>query len=353
MHFKKLDSLRGISILMVIIGHWLMLSKIRLSNIGVEIFFVLSGFLITLILLKNKSDNTANTKQETVSTLKTFYIRRFLRIFPVYYLVLTVCYFFSYPNDSIKQHFTWDILYLNNIYAWIYNLKLKNFIHLWSLSVEEQFYLIWPWIILLTPFKFLKRVLLGTIASGILFRLFYYLPVTNISISHPLGTTLLPACFDLFAAGGLLAFYFKYYPEKVNSANFYSWQCFLSGVAIMVICILGDNTVFFQTAFRIGSSIAAIGLILVCLKSKPEPTDIIFNNPILIYIGKISYGLYLFHLLYVDTPFVNIYHQITGQDPRFALILIARFTLLILAGSLSWYFFERPINNLKDKLAVY
>ncbi|MFN8321655.1 MAG: acyltransferase [Chitinophagales bacterium] len=350
MHFVKLDGLRGLSILMVIAGHWLMLSKFYIANIGVEIFFVLSGFLITLILLKNKSETNGT---DVSSVLKKFYIRRFLRIFPIYYLVLFICYTYSYPNATIRQHFTWDILYLNNVYAWLYNLKLKNFVHLWSLSVEEQFYLIWPWVILLTPHKFLKKILIGTIFTGIAFRFFYYSPITTLGIDFPMGTTLLPACFDLFAAGGLLAYYFKYHPQNVTNHAQYSIYFFLAGLLIMIISKLSNNNLFFQTSFRIGSSISAVSLILICLKSSPSIMDVIFNNPALIYIGRISYGLYLFHLLYVDEPFVQVYSQIAGHEPRFMWILISRFCLLIIIGSVSWYFFERPINNLKDKLAAY
>lgn len=339
---------------MVIVGHWLGLHRLHFANIGVEIFFVLSGFLITLILLKNKLPDETAATQNTAGILKKFYIRRFLRIFPVYYLVLLLCYVFSYPNDSIKQHFVWDILYLNNVYAWLYNLKLKSFIHLWSLSVEEQFYLIWPWLILLTPVKHLRKVLLGTIAIGLLFRALYYAPFSTILVNHPAGVTLLPACFDLFAWGGLLAYYFKYEPKVLFSNVSRKYYMLAAGLAIMAACIaLEHNGWLFNTFFRIGSAMATLAMILVCLGTAASPFDYALNNAALIYVGKISYGLYLFHLLYKDILLTQAYALVFGHEPRFAVVLIMRFVLLMVVATVSWYFFEKPINDLKDKLAAY
>lgn len=354
MHYKKLDALRGISILLVICGHWMALHTLRLAHIGVEIFFVLSGFLITLILLRNKHLDHSVPEQKVGTVLKKFYIRRFLRIFPVYYLVLVLCYLFSFPNDTIQSHFTWDILYLNNVYAWYYNLKVPNFIHLWSLSVEEQFYLIWPWLILLTPFRYLKHILLSTVAIGIGFRFFYFSPLSGLSVSHPIGLVLLPSCLDLFACGGLLAYFHQYLPDKVKALSNKTWVLFFAGIAVMALCILlGEEHILFYTFFRVGSSMATVSVIVACLYTSTSITDFVFNNRVLIFLGKISYGVYLYHLLIPDTAFVNLYSMLAGTEPRFALKLIARFSLLIFISSASWYLFERPINNLKDKLAAY
>jgi peptidoglycan/LPS O-acetylase OafA/YrhL len=168
-----------------------------------------------------------------------------------------------------------------------------------------------------------------------------------------MGVILLPACVDLFAWGGLLAYYVTHKEEVLTTHSQKAFMISLIGFIVIVFCLTESPHILTQTIFRLGSGLLALGMIIYCLYGSNKFLDIVFSNRILIYIGKISYGLYLLHLLVLDSFFIKVYQKLIGTQPRFAFVLCARFTLLIFICSLSWYLFERPINNLKDKLAAY
>eukprot|EP01136_Pigoraptor_vietnamica_P044419 Opistho-1_new@21151 len=157
-YYEGLDVLRAFAVCFVIIAHWgpskfrseiltFIFQKIIPDGLfGVDLFFVLSGFLITSILL-NAKDN-ANGNRMTI--IKSFYIRRALRIFPIYYLLIAIVYLLN--DQSVKDHLIYYLSYTSNFLTF----KLRDWgsiSHTWSLAVEEQFYLIWPWIIIFIPKK--------------------------------------------------------------------------------------------------------------------------------------------------------------------------------------------------------
>ena len=141
-YIRELDGVRAVAIILVMLFHYYYLLEV--GWIGVQLFFVLSGYLITTILLKDKD-------QEKGFYLKRFYWRRALRIFPLYYAYLGIFFlaflFYGYPAffpDLAPFLFS----YTYNIYPLVHNFELNPvFTHFWSLSVEEQFYLFWPFVI--------------------------------------------------------------------------------------------------------------------------------------------------------------------------------------------------------------
>lgn len=168
-HTDEFDGLRAIAVMAVLQRHfWVnLLSVIDTGVFGVQLFFVLSGFLITGILLDSVSrvrDHGSSIREE----LKTFYLRRFLRIFPVYYLVLAVTALLGVP--TVTEYFGWHALYLTNFLV-IELGKLPNPSGVfWSLAVEEQFNLLWPAIVLLTPRRTLVPIMAALILLAIVFR---------------------------------------------------------------------------------------------------------------------------------------------------------------------------------------
>ena len=177
-HIIQLDGLRFFAVLMVMIGHWLQWqwSNQFLMDLpfvhGVTLFFVLSGFLITRILLKRK-DELISTKTETKQLFKNFYIRRFLRISPIYYLLIFSFFIIDYKNT--RDLFPWLLTYSSNIFQSINNVYVGEFNHFWSLAVEEQFYLFWPFIIIFVkPNRVLLTICL-TIICAIISKVFFYL----------------------------------------------------------------------------------------------------------------------------------------------------------------------------------
>ena len=214
-YIKGLDALRALAVAIVVIGH----SRIHLfyadhgpvgnffqvllpsDMFGVDVFFVLSGFLITSILLH--ADKGIHPK---IIVLRNFVARRTLRIFPVYYLTLLILWIIHYPD--IREHLLWFLTYTSNILCFKTH-TWNAFSHTWSLSVEEQFYLLWPWFILFVNKKYFNYLFAFFILSA---------PVSafiSMKIFHGLAPILLPDCFDSFGIGGLYA-YCSLTPERIR-----------------------------------------------------------------------------------------------------------------------------------------
>src|SRR5882757_5446501 len=150
-YVKSLDTLRAFAVIFVLIGHWELPIKFGLTgqrlfagllpepSFGVNLFFVLSGFLITGILLDARASGESKLR-----IMRSFVARRTLRIFPIYYLAVFVLVLLGYP--FIKEHLVYK------------EASWNPWVHTWSLSVEEQFYLFWPWIILYVNQRYLKSV---------------------------------------------------------------------------------------------------------------------------------------------------------------------------------------------------
>src|SRR5579875_1282001 len=173
-YYPALDVLRGIAILLVIAYHnFDFLPFFKFGYLGVDLFFVLSGFLITDILLKTRNEK---------NWLQNFYARRIFRIFPLYYLSLFIVLYIiphiTHVNIGYyQQHQVWLWLYLQN---WLYITNVSNHTHLlhhfWSLAIEEQFYLFWPLIFLFVKNrKIILMIALLLLAAVVLSRLFIYL----------------------------------------------------------------------------------------------------------------------------------------------------------------------------------
>ena len=207
MYFKQIDSLRFISVSLVLISHWLsgslFFEKLNLGAIGVEMFFVISGFLISLQLYKYKSD--IDTKISSLkNTIKVFYIRRILRIFPLYYFTLIIATLIN--KGELQDALIWNFTYTTNFYF----IKIQHwpaiFSQFWSLSVEEHFYIFWPLIVLVSNVKNILRWIFVIIIFSVAFRLFqfYYTYDYMLLSIHTLS------CLDLFMMGALLAYIYIY-----------------------------------------------------------------------------------------------------------------------------------------------
>ena len=152
-YYNGLDSIRAICFFVVLVEHWFTIEVLAPFNFGImalNFFFVISGFLITEILVKNRY--SVELKTTTYGkALKLFYIRRSLRIFPLYFAVIGVLLYFNI--GVIRPKAIYYLTYTTNFWSFN-NQEWVSFGHLWSLCVEEQFYLVWPFIILFTPKHF-------------------------------------------------------------------------------------------------------------------------------------------------------------------------------------------------------
>lgn len=346
-HLPQLDSLRSFAVLLVISSHWF--AKDHFLNrffdngiLGVTLFFVLSGYLITGILLRSK--NAVFNGSSLKDAYKTFYIRRSLRIFPVYYLLIFVLLLFNMA--TIRGSFFWHFFYLSNFYFWMQGHFGGSLSHFWSLAVEEQFYILWPAIIFLIPRLKLPAVFICGIALAIIFRLAMYHP------PHQMGRFLMPGSLDSFCLGALLVYGQQYFPPWFSFINAHRNKFLLLFLSLFLVMqwqvFFHYNDVFFLAAYLTTISLLFAQLIhIVSLGVKQGPFAPLLNNPLLIYLGKISYGIYLFHNF---IPYLYGLELPSWLEP-FSIYVAQFLRLLVLVGiaSVSWYLIERPILQMKKR----
>jgi peptidoglycan/LPS O-acetylase OafA/YrhL len=213
---------------------------ISLSALGVHLFFVLSGFLITGILLACRARARVDDRI-SLAPLGIFYVRRVLRIFPAYYALLAILFILDVP--PVRRSLPWHAAYLSNVYACLGH-PLGWISHFWSLSVEEQFYLAWPWVIAYAPDRWLEWIMLGAIPIGALSRWALF-PIFGGAFQTFI---VLFSCLDSLGIGAWLALVdSRTGTERYRSAA--KWLSRIATVAILPMAVL-------YWAFRHGAVLA-------------------------------------------------------------------------------------------------
>ena len=357
-----LDGLRGIAILLVIVSHYLGAYWRTASAgwTGVNLFFVLSGFLITGILLDAK---------DKPHYFRNFYARRTLRIFPLYYLVLVLVFVVapwipsldteSYRALAGRQVWFWT--YTANFYVGAYGeigadpfaCNWIGLLHLWSLSVEEQFYLVWPFIVLFTS----RRQLIGIcgvfFVGAWLMRLHY---ITGPMNPQPYFFT--QCRVDDLAIGALIAAVAR---DKGGVEKLRACAPWLSIAAIWVLLGVGvELRHFFQLAADVErwaySAFSVLyGCLLVFAIAAPQ-TNLYrraLENRVLRSYGKYSYAIYIFHwglseLLFARiAPLDALSTRLGSQDVALAIRVIIVAVVSWGIGWLSWNLYEKHFLKLK------
>lgn len=318
--------------------------QIRLG--GSQSFFVISGFLITGILLDSKGRN---------NYFRNFYIRRSLRIFPIYYLTLisVILLWFLKSNWGIRESF--------NYYDWPYYLVyFQNYVlgiekfhanfppifnHSWSLAVEEQFYFIWPAVVYIFDRKALSKIILGLFFFSIISRIITW----QITANSSLVQTALYNQFDGLVSGGFIALLFR---ENLFSRKNIVLFARLIGFVVFILCVISyltqslvsglDTNIWFYSLLAIFFTAVVIEITIGNgLASR------FLSNPILIYIGKISYGLYLYH--FPIFWFIHSTADVLGISVQ--IVPILQFLVTFFLSILSWHFLESPLLKLKEHFA--
>jgi len=344
----QLDGFRFFAVSGVMVGHWLTYPYMNrigpmLASFGVNLFFVLSGFLISQILINSKF----NVEKSKLFILKQFYIRRFLRIFPLYYLVVLLGWIFKVPSDNTS--FFWFVTYTTNIICGINQGHCGYFTHLWSLAVEEQFYIIFPFIILLIlPQKLLQTFLL-LIVLAICSRLVIYFILKGSPDMEWASYTLTPCCFDAFGIGAVLAYLKIFSSEQLLRILNRTYVFF----GILLFCLglyffsLGHPKLNLPLilSYRLTLSIFCFWLIGVGSFSEYKGlTKRILENRVVVYLGKISYGIYVYHHF---IPWVLQKLGFDGNNHSLILDALFYFSVTVGLSVASWHLFESPINGLK------
>jgi peptidoglycan/LPS O-acetylase OafA/YrhL len=352
-HFKGLNGIRAIAALIVVIWHIDQYTFVFFTNsIGfytngmaahmVDMFFVLSGFLITSLLLAEKE------KTNTIN-IKYFYIRRILRIWPLYYLsiLLTVIllYFGFVPESSadfsvLSYAVLLYILILPN-FAAITNYAIPSIAPLWSMGVEEQFYLIWPQILKRTS-KYIKIFILIfflllslKLISFIVFTeksmVFQFLTITRFSIMC-IGAM---GAYLIHSNHNFLNFIFR------KDIQLISWGVLIFSIFYKPI----------QLHITIDNEVNSIFYFFIILNvASNKSTLISLENKFLNFIGKISYGIYVYHMIIIFiTSHILYNYNITAN-----LVLLYPFILIttIFIAWVSYNFFELPFLKMKKKYTI-
>ena len=332
----QLDAVRGLAILVVMLHNTSMKYPILHSEqlfgagwMGVDLFFVLSGFLITGILLDTKKSQ---------GYFKNFYVRRVLRIWPLYFSLI----FFMFVVVRFLTPSQYHAVIETSSPWWAYLLFLQNFIGpistgaagplgvTWSLAIEEQFYLVWPLVVRFCSSRQLRRVAITEICISPALR--YYLSLHHVDLYTNVFCRL-----DGLMAGALLALI-------IRSDHFVSSKLLRRAWALLVVAAPLALVLEALNARWLGFSfvaLAAASFVYLAMFSEQKWLQVVMTNRFLVYSGVISYGLYLLHKI----PFgvVQTLHLDRHAYLPLPLILVSSYIL----ATLSWNLLEKPFLGLK------
>ena len=323
------------------VTEWLLAAKTA-GAFGVDLFFTLSAFLITELLYR-----------EYVSrgkfSLSNFYIRRALRIWPLYFTFLALVVFVIpsiIPEDRFEPIYVISFaLFFGNWICVTSGLPFSVASPLWSISVEEQFYLGWPLLLRLFGMNFIKQLAIGMLILALSVRVL--LAIFGVEGSGVWCNTL--ARLDPIALGALLAFVLRGRTPNLNTAH----RVLLCGVAmasyVLVARYLNKNGLATISGFAI-SALASVTLLVAFLTTNAR---LLHHRPFtwLVYLGRISYGLYVFHLLALTLVSKLSFIPVLQIPLNFERRLLCSLLLTIILAALSYRFLEQPFLRLKKRFS--
>jgi len=336
-YLPQVDGLRTLAVGGVLLSHYG--AGGNWGHLGVRLFFVISGYLITGILLGLREE-VAIGRRTFWSALCVFYIRRFLRIFPLYYAVLCVSLLRPLPLRLAP----WYFLYGSNI-LFARNGSWGPLAHFWSLAVEEQFYVAWPLLTLLIPRRALGYCLGVMVAGASAWR--FVAVLSGLNAMYP--DILLPACLDSLALGALLA-HMEEATSKPQVVRRTLWIALAAGATLIGAASLLPHCAACRIAiFDLGYSLAFVWLIFRARLGSLDLAGRLLQSVAIVYVGRISYGVYVFHGFGW-----NLASHLASGLKGVALIGVRALLAVIITialASLSWRFYEGPLNGLKRHFA--
>jgi len=358
-HLTALDGFRGVAVLIVMLSHFIKTGGVigdqqpwhlllRGGFVGVDMFFVLSGFLITGILVDSPKCGGRY--------FKTFYLRRMLRIFPLYYAVLLLAFvFFRHPGGDSPLWFVGFASNLGDAYygRWLNATDGVSIAHFWSLAVEEQFYLIWPLMVYLLPPRRLVLVSLALLVIAPLSGVMFFLA------DNGLGSYVFTLNrFHTLGMGALLAVAWRH-PSFWQRCQTWALPVgLLTGLLTTVGIMYAPRSGFCSAAPALWAPYLWGSVLVLSLR----PGGLLargFSSRSLVFIGRISFGLYVYHSFFENWASQHIYEAwlvpAMGGERTTALLVFLpiAYGLSITLAYLSWRFFEKPILSLNRKFQYH
>lgn len=359
-HFLALDGVRGVAALGVMVFHFFqsrrppdeglgrtLYNATHLGQLGVDLFFVLSGFLITGILLATK---------ERAGRWKRFYLRRVLRIFPLYYGVLTITAIVAVYRGQWSQYLHthwWYWTYLQNFRSTFWPAAGMQYAtvalmpgHFWSLAVEEHFYFIWPAIVFLAPRRWLATILVSLIGVSIASR--------ALMIASGMDVFSFTLCrLDALSVGALIAVAPKAWTRL---ALFLRSNVLLSLVALVafgaVYVAVSGKAMGAVQVLKFSATAVLFGVVIaICVGDERQALlGRAFATKPLRFLGKYSYGLYVYHPFVFERSNALLERLGFGPQPSWSLPVFAVGVVATIGVAwLSWQIIESPFLRLKDR----
>jgi peptidoglycan/LPS O-acetylase OafA/YrhL len=393
-HFVKLDALRFMAALMVVLLHaydgwigwfgvpgkmasaanekefsWLgthINNFVHNFNFGVDIFFLISGFLITFLLIKEK------TEKEKVN-IPAFFLRRALRIWPLYFFVIGICFFWFVPwlqSDFVRLGLTpptinyqSELLFYDNFHKLALSKVNPDavwsfpFAHFWSISIEEHFYLVWPFLVALVPLKRMPAVLIAIIVGSIGYRAWAYYHVDGSWFNMFLHTF---ARIDALAIGGLAAWWYHKYGFSLRVPFWWRMLFYTVLIWLLVVDNVNDQQTIFMVCFKKTIYLAMIGLAMMNFVFNPEAKFNWGPKHVFNYLGRCCFGIYLWGNILLQIILLKIFlapeKPVTdwlinhiGFGKTYWLIVLS---ISILVPIISYELIEKPFMKLKGKFAI-
>jgi peptidoglycan/LPS O-acetylase OafA/YrhL len=345
----QLDGLRALAIVGILFEHFgLELPALfRCGPLSVRFFFVLSGYFITLSLWRVQAQ-IADSEEGSFGHICRFYLSRLLRIGPPFYLALFVGALLGI--DEVRTNLLWLATFQANNYIAYLGYWPSAISHFWSLAVQEQFYLLWPAVVLCLPKRWFLPTMAAFIVFGLGFRIFCI--VTNTGTLTRWVT--LFGCIDSFAVGALVAYLKqstlldKMWRSKtlLFAMPLAAFGCFYLGRALMT---LPEGNVCLALTESVDAVFLA-WLLAASLRGISGPFAQLLGWSPLVYLGKISYGIYVYHVFVIVTisPLLLSYGLTETHYAIGRLSILIAVTIAI--SSFSWHYFEQPFLAWKKAL---
>lgn len=357
-YFPGLNGIRAIAATIVVLFHtdqYMKLFNVKglgyhqtgMAGFGVVLFFVLSGYLITFLLLKEK-------ERFGFIDFKKFYIRRILRIWPIYYLAIIIGLILiytipglTYPAGEMgKTTFLFCFLLANVAYAW--GLRMTPITPLWSVGVEEQFYAFWPWIV--SKVKNVFYAMFAVIGCYLLVK-FGVRAFQTYQQDSPLYKLITFSAFDCMAIGGIgagLVFHKKEDLLRIIQ----KWWLQAIAWSFLVISIFWKPI---HVVSILDQEMHALFYLIIIINVSTNPKTLIsLEYRLFDFLGKISYGMYVYHMIVLSllSAFLpGVLAHVNGRMNKIGLVTVLTLGITILVSWLSYYYFESYFLSRKHKFA--